>query len=144
MASLYPDYVPPHQGHPRSDQFQVIDHPGLGKAVQALASFRAGIWIARFDGLTVGYLTQHSLQKARGLHLVDPWFAGLLSHACAPNVMLDMKRHNVYALLPIKPGDLLSIDYETTEDELFAPFVCRCGAPVCRGHIRGRLLSGEA
>ena len=81
--------------------------------------------MARFDGVTVGYLTQHTLQKSARLHLLDPYFAGLLAHACEPNVALDMDRQNLHALKAISPGEMLCIDYDATEDELFAPFCCR-------------------
>ena len=93
--------------------------------------------MARFDGVTGGYLTQHSLQKTPRLHIVDLHFAGLLAHACAPNVVLGMTRQNLHALRAIRPGDMLTIDYEATEDELFAPFVCGCGSPDCRKFIVG-------
>lgn len=144
MLSLYPDYVPPHEGHPLRDRFVILERPRLGKAVQSLAAYAPGQWIARFDGVTVGYLTQHSLQKSPRLHLLDPFFAGLLSHACAPNAVLDMTRQNLHALRPIAPGDILTIDYEATEDELFAPFICACGAPECRGDIIGRKARASA
>ena len=135
--------MPPHDGHPRSDEFQVIEQHGLGRAVISRIPFRAGSWIARFDGVTVGYLTQHSLQKTPRLHIMDLHFAGLLAHACEPNVVLDMVRQNLHALRPIQPGDMLTIDYEATEDELFAPFVCGCAAPSCRKFIAGRLARAE-
>ncbi len=134
--------MPPHQGHPRARDFEVIERPGLGWTVIARVAFRAGAWMARFDGVTVGYLTQHSLQKKPRLHIVDVHFAGLLAHACEPNVVLDMVRQNLHALRAIRPGDQLTIDYEATEDELFAPFVCRCGSADCRKIIVGRRERG--
>lgn len=116
----------------------MIERPSLGLVVVARQAFRPGAWMARFDGITVGYMTQHSLQKSSRLHIVDLHFAGLLAHSCEPNAVLDMERQNLHALRPIRPGDLLTIDYDATEDELFAPFACRCGAASCRGVIRGR------
>lgn len=110
----------------------------MGRAVASRVAFRPGAWMARFDGVTVGYLTQHSLQKSPRLHVVDLEFAGLLAHACEPNVALDMSRQNLHALRPIEPGDILTIDYEATEDELFAPFACACGSNSCRRQIVGR------
>jgi hypothetical protein len=38
---------------------------------------------------------------------------------------------------PICAGEELTWDSLTTEWELAAPFACRCGAPGCRGTIRG-------
>ncbi len=120
----------------------MVDLARIGRAVTALRGFRAGAWMARFDGVTVGYLTQHSLQKSSRLHVVDIHFAGLLAHACEPNVVLDMDRQNLHALRDIRPGEVLTIDYEATEDELFAPFVCGCGAGSCRRMISGRRARG--
>lgn len=111
----------------------------MGRLVLARTGFRAGAWIARFDGVTVSYMTQHSLQKSPRLHLVDLFFAGLLAHACEPNAVLDMDRQNLHALRDIAPGTVLTIDYDATEDELFAPFACGCGAAACRGVIAGRM-----
>lgn len=116
----------------------MIDRPALGRAVIARTAFRAGAWMARFDGVTVGYMTQHSLQKTARLHIFDTYFVGLLAHACEPNAVLDMDRQNLHALRAIRLGDLLTIDYDSTEDELFAPFACHCGAASCRSVIRGR------
>ncbi len=144
FPSLYPDHVPPHHGHPRADHFEVVERPRLGLAVVAQIAFRPGSWLARFDGVTVGYLTQHSLQKSPRLHILDPHFAGLLAHACEPNVVLDMERQNLHALRPIRPGDILTIDYDATEDELFAPFVCGCSSAACRGIIAGRTVRVKA
>ena len=138
IASLYPDHIPPHQGHPSCEQFEVVERPRLGRVVVSRTTFRAGCWLARFDGITVSYMTQHSLQKTQRLHIVDLYFAGLLAHACEPNVVLDMSRQNIHALKMIQPGTVLTIDYEATEDELFAPFVCGCGALTCRRIIAGR------
>lgn len=118
----------------------MVEQPRIGLTVRALAPFRAGAWIARFDGITTAYMTQHSLQKGPRLHLVDLHFVGLLAHCCEPNAVLDMDRQNLHALKDIEPGTVLTIDYEVTEDELFAPFACGCGAGSCRGAIRGRTV----
>ena len=136
--------MPPHQGHPDATAFAVVERERLGRVVESLREFKPGAWMARFDGVTVSYLTQHSLQKSARLHIVDMHFAGLLAHACAPNVVLDMTRQNLHALRAIAPGDLLTIDYEATEDELFAPFTCACAAAGCRRLIVGRRVSQSA
>ncbi len=120
----------------------MVDQPRIGLTVRSLAPLRAGAWIARFDGVTTAYMTQHSLQKSARLHLVDLHFVGLLAHCCEPNAVLDMDRQNLHALKDIPAGTTLTIDYEATEDELFAPFACGCGAPACRGAIRGRAARG--
>lgn len=76
---------------------------------------------------------------------MDSYFAGYLAHSCDPNVEVDMKHQYVHALKAIPAGAILTMDYEATEDELFQQFQCRCGAPECRGLIRGRsALQGAA
>jgi hypothetical protein len=138
MQSLYPEHFPPHYSHPRLANFEIVEDDVLGKAVRALVPFKKGALLARFDGLTVGYVTQHSLQKTPNMHLVDIHFAGYLAHSCDPNVGVDMASQHIHALKPIPAGAILAMDYESTEDELFQQFQCRCGSPQCRGLILGR------
>jgi hypothetical protein len=72
------------------------------------------------------------------VHLLDRYFLGLLSHACDPNVSVDMERQLVKALKPMEAGTVLMMDYGSTEDFLFTAFDCACQAPACRGRIVGR------
>ncbi|HRW09829.1 MAG TPA: hypothetical protein P5121_32230, partial [Caldilineaceae bacterium] len=37
----------------------------------------------------------------------------------------------------IAPGEEITLDYATFHNEIMAEFVCTCGAPDCRGLIRG-------
>jgi hypothetical protein len=138
MPSLYPEHFPPHYSHPRQSNFEIAEHETMGKLVRAKVPFKKGALLARFDGFTVGYATQHSLQKSPNLHLEDSHFAGFLAHSCDPNVEVDMEHQYIHALKPIPAGAILTMDYESTEDELFQHFQCRCGSPQCRGLIRGR------
>jgi hypothetical protein len=41
------------------------------------------------------------------------------------------------ALRDISPGEELTHDWATTDDDDYA-MACRCGAPVCRGVITGK------
>jgi hypothetical protein len=144
MSSLYPESFPPHCSHPRRDHFEIVEHEHMGKAIRARVPFKKGALLARFDGYTVGYATQHSLQKSPNLHLTDIHFAGLLAHSCDPNVEVDMEHQHIHALKAIPRGAILAMDYETTEDELFEVFRCRCGSSRCRGVIRGRGVRSAA
>eukprot|EP00274_Cyanoptyche_gloeocystis_P006375 CAMPEP_0196657196 /NCGR_PEP_ID=MMETSP1086-20130531/22499_1 /TAXON_ID=77921 /ORGANISM="Cyanoptyche gloeocystis , Strain SAG4.97" /LENGTH=189 /DNA_ID=CAMNT_0041990237 /DNA_START=58 /DNA_END=627 /DNA_ORIENTATION=- len=135
---LYPDYIPAHPDHPDASDFQVLDASEKGKGLYSLRSFRRGSLMARFDGVTVPMVLQHSLQKSPGVHLHDPYFIGMLAHSCDPNVMLDMQAHEMWALKDITAGELLTMDYMSTEDQLFVTFDCSCGCPNCRRHITGR------
>lgn len=138
MASLYPDFIPPHAAHPTREDFAVVQHPLVGTVIACRRPFRKGEVLARFDGVTLGYVTQHSLRKSEGVHLLDRFFLGLLSHACDPNVSVDMERQLVTALKPMEAGTVLMMDYSSTEDFLFTAFDCACQAPGCRGRIVGR------
>jgi hypothetical protein len=109
---------------------------GLG--VCTLVDAAPGDVLDRFDGQLQPGLSQHSLQVAPGLHIVDTRYVGFLSHGCTPNCRLDMARRELVALREIAAGDWLSIDYAATEDELFRQFACHCGAPECRRWIVGR------
>ncbi|WP_163784656.1 SET domain-containing protein [Myxococcus vastator] len=68
--------------------------------------------------------------------------ARYINHSCAPNceALIDKGHIYIYALTTIEPGDELVYDYgyERTEDmgpDAEALYVCRCGAPNCRGTI---------
>jgi uncharacterized protein len=125
--------------YPSSVHFQVRDREdGKGKAVYTLTGHARGELIARFTGILIPYRTQHTLQLNPNLHVLDLHFVGYLAHACAPNVFVDMQEFEVWALNDIAPESALSMDYASTEDELFKQFRCLCGAPNCRHWITGR------
>lgn len=126
-------------GYPRKDQFQVAERDdNKGKAIYTLTGHARGEMIARFNGAMIPYRTQHTLQVNPGLHLLDMHFVGLLAHSCSPNVLVDMQAFEVWALQEIAPDTALTMDYASTEDELFKQFRCHCGSQVCRHWITGR------
>jgi SET domain-containing protein len=68
--------------------------------------------------------------------------ARFINHSCAPNCEAVIVNGHIYieAIRRIRPGEELSYDYAyerdadtTEEDERL--YVCRCGAPTCRGTI---------
>jgi len=120
------------------------DHPTFGRVVRSNAAFDYGEIICRFDGQFTSEVSQHSLQVAPGRHLVDVAFAGLLTHSCNPNVLLRMSEQEAWALAPIAPGDLLTIDYAQTEEYLYRAFACGCGSSGCRGMIHSSKESVNA
>lgn len=66
------------------------------------------------------------------------WFPQ--NHSCAPNteyVGLDVR-----AVRAISVGEELTLDYGALYGADMEPFECRCGAPSCRGWIRG--LTGNS
>ena len=141
MKSLYPAYIPYHHLHPSQNEFSIVETGEVGKALMTHREWGRGQFMARFDGVTVPRVQQHTLQKTDKVHLLDIHFIGMLAHSCDPNIMLDMDKQEMWALKDIQAGALLSMDYASTEDYLFATFDCGCGAANCRGHITGRKQS---
>jgi len=68
--------------------------------------------------------------------------ASFINHSCEPNceaVITDRKIF-IHALHTIQPGEELAYDYQyertgKNDAELEKFYVCRCGAPNCRGSI---------
>ena len=68
--------------------------------------------------------------------------ARFINHSCDPNceAVEDDRRIFIEAIRDIHPGEELSYDYNFEVDEVDTPelrnfYVCRCGAPDCRGTI---------
>ena len=68
--------------------------------------------------------------------------ARFINHSCAPNCEAIDERKRIYieAIRDIAPGEELTYDYayerDGTEDEEWERlYVCKCGAPTCRGTI---------
>jgi D-alanine-D-alanine ligase len=57
------------------------------------------------------------------------------NHSCNANT--GYSGLNVVALVHIKKGEELTLNYASFLDETMEPFNCRCGAPNCRGLITG-------
>jgi len=58
-----------------------------------------------------------------------------LNHSCDPNTWLTGL--DLVARRLIAPGEQITIDYATFCNETMEDFTCTCGAPTCRGVIRG-------
>ena len=73
---------------------------------------------------------------------VDGNDARFINHSCAPNCEAVDERKRIYieAIRDISVGEELTYDYQYerdgTEDEKWEKiYVCKCGAPTCRGTI---------
>jgi len=70
-----------------------------------------------------------------------------LCHSCNPNCQVLVGKDLAAGLLAVRdisPGDVISFDYDTTEDDLRGDrggFECICGAANCRGQVLGKLYS---
>ena len=145
MTRIYPESLPVIPDEPSAEDFRVVqvdDKRGLG--VLVLRAFKAGDVLFRMNGVLTAEMTQYSLQMDERWHLDDPDFAGRVLHCCDPNSELDPKTRLYTALKDIEPGDLLTMDYDVTEDVLYRAFECSCGADNCRGYIAGRKVDQVA
>ncbi len=66
----------------------------------------------------------------------DPAAWAPQNHSCQPNTAYDGL--NVVALTEIHPTEELTLDYASFLDEHMEPFQCQCGAPNCRGWVKGQ------
>jgi hypothetical protein len=111
------------------------------RSVVALDAFEVGEVVIEVNGISTTEPTRYSIQVGAYEHVdlpagVDPariaadhpW--QFMNHGCNPNVRLVGRR--LLALRPIRKGDAITFDYNTTEYEMATPFTCRCGANGCR------------
>lgn len=65
-------------------------------------------------------------------HHPDGMFA---NHSCDPSVSIEKDTGLLIALRSIRPNDEITFDYRTTETEIVAGFICKCGADNCAERI---------
>ncbi|MDW6005405.1 SET domain-containing protein-lysine N-methyltransferase [Vibrio mangrovi] len=139
---IYPEYISKINGEANKNTFSVMNHEQFGYCIIANIHFQAGQKIAQLPRLKI--FTEpdlHTVQSGSNQHIYDPWFAGLISHSCRPNIYFEQSELAFYAVEPIAPGNIITQDYEQTEDILFREFDCCCGHFECRGKIRGKKFS---
>jgi hypothetical protein len=135
---FYPAQFPKFLGEPDKNRFSIIKSAEFGKGVMTLVPFEKGDLVCRFTGKLLHHQTLFTLQKKTGHYLHDPWFMGRILHSCDPNIICNMDEQVFYAAKEIPAATLLTMDYETTEDQLYRSFHCNCGSPNCRGSIMGK------
>lgn len=64
-----------------------------------------------------------------------------LNHSCEPTAWLEGL--DLVARRSLAPGEEVTLDYATFYNELMPAFDCECGAPTCRGRIRGADYLGD-
>lgn len=135
---LYPFKSQLGTGYPSTAQFEVMQTAdGLNPGVKALVAFDSRVCIAKISGYALGEQRPYTLQLSPRVHLYDCWFCGLFLQSCNPNVFVDKQYLEVWSLRKILAGDLLTIDYANTEDNLPRQFRCQCGELNCRLWITG-------
>lgn len=140
VGRFYDGLCEPYPYEPTTDRFAVIHSEDVGLGLIALQRLAKGDTLFKFYGPTLNHQTLFTLQKAPGIYIEDSLVMGRVLHSCDPNMLCDMTNQTFTALKAIAAGDYLTMDYETTEDELFRSFECQCGSSNCRGHIKGRAI----
>ena len=140
---FYPDYYPPFSHEPTKDKFKIITTSKKGEGIISRCSFEPGDLVFRFMGVFLEEVSLYTLQIDENCHIHDPFVMGKVLHSCDPNMICDIKTKTFYAVKPVRKGDFLTMDYETTEDSLYRSFVCECGSENCRGLIAGRKYRRE-
>ena len=136
---FYPKNVRPFSFEPTKDRFSVIKFDdNMGEGLISHTEFEPGQVVFSFTGEMTNEITQYTLQVRPGLHIHDPFVMGKVLHSCDPNTGCDMEKLTFFARKKINSGDIITMDYEQTEDVLFKAFICNCGSPDCRGYIEGK------
>lgn len=135
---FYAGFCDAYPYEPTKDRFQVVSTEEKGEGLAALERFEPGEIVFVFNGRLLAEQNLFTLQIRPGEYIEDPYVMGKVLHSCDPNMVADMETRTFRAVKAIKPGDFLTMDYETTEDALFRKFECGCGAPSCRGLIQGK------
>ena len=133
---------------------EVVRVPGRGYALRATRAIAAGELVQRGEGqahvlVTQGHVDRWSAREkewfARYAWPIGPatfaiwhedpekWMP--IDHSCAPNTAMDGLDQR--AIREIAVGEPVTLDYAMFCGEGMAPFACTCGAPTCRGTIRG-------
>jgi len=101
-----------------------------GTGCYATRDFAKGDVISRIRGHIDDKRDFESLQIKEGKHLHMQRPEVFLNHNCDPNCAIDFESLELHALLPIKKGEQLTWNYNTSEWVLQRPFRCQCGAKI--------------
>lgn len=114
----------------------------LGVAAVAARGFIEGDLVTEGWGEITTERSMHTIQVDVGVHLVPPSPMRFLNHSCEPNCGIVLRRGvanaQIRTLRDIAPGEELTLDYETFEEQFEAlTGPCLCHSKKCRGRLRG-------
>ena len=139
VTPFYPEIIPAREGHPTSARFIIVETGDeRGRGLKGKTAFYQEERVAKLSGVISTHTTLDTIQITPTLFFSDPWFCRFLLHSCDPNLQINVERLDVRALRDISPDDYLTIDYADTDDGVTSQFACKCGAPSCRGWVKGR------
>lgn len=123
--------------------------PSEGFGLVATRPFPAGSLLCVWGGRVVStarmlalpeVARRFALQIDDDRYLVTPLTgigaADLVNHSCDPTALLA-GADTLVARRDLVPGDEVTYDYATSDDNPHFGFVCRCGAIGCRGVVSG-------
>ena len=148
-----------HSGGMKNKYFAVRSSGVHGKGAFALKTIRKGTRLVEYEGENISAAEsdrRYDDTDAKNHHtflfsvdqrkVIDATFGGnesrFINHSCDPNCDAIIEKRRVYieANRTIRKGEELAYDYNyertpktTKKDEQL--YVCRCGAPECRGTI---------
>jgi hypothetical protein len=139
-----------------SPKAAVKSSPIHGRGLFAIDEFQRGEIVCVKGGYVFTRATLAELAPVLGpaeIQIADDLFIGPLSaderegamifsnHSCDPNIGVQGQIVFV-ALRPIAPGEELTHDWATTDDDDYS-IPCRCGSKDCRGTITGKDWQNE-
>jgi hypothetical protein len=88
--------------------------------------------------------SKYTIQRWEGEHLFPNgalW--AYINHSCIPNCTIDFENWELVSRWPIRVGEEITFNYNSTEWEMSSPFNCTCGSSSCGQVIRGfRYMNG--
>jgi len=111
-------------------EFKAANPNPYASGCYALKDFAEGEVICPITGELSATPTFESIQIGPHLHLDMARPSSILNHSCDPNGFIDFAKMQYRALRPIKKGEQLTWNYNTSEWELKRPFQCLCGKHI--------------
>jgi len=116
----------------------------FGDSINCATDIRSGERIFRLSARVVAQPSKYTIQRWESEHLSpDGALWASVNHACMPNCTIDFETWELVSRSPIRVGEEVTFNYNSTEWEISSPFNCACGSPNCGQVIRGfRYLDG--
>src|SRR5215510_3557191 len=122
----------------RLNRYAALGAGVQGEAVLAAQNLAPGTPVLPLTGTLTHLPDTHTIQIGAHTHLLpDGQLWRYLNHSCAPNCRIDFSSWTLVTTRTIQGNEELTFNYLTTEWDMVAPFVCRCGTLHCYGCVAG-------